>query len=369
MIIGVPKEIKNQEYRVGLTPNQTQSLVMQGHQVIVESSAGIGIGMSDEDYQLSGATIMSASDVFNNAELVVKVKEPQANEIAMLRPGQLLFTYLHLAPDVEQTNLLITSGVTAIAYETVKNSHGALPLLAPMSEVAGRLSIQAGAHYLEKTQGGSGSLISGIPGVQASQVLILGAGIVGTNAMQLAIGLGARVTIVDKNLQRLRELDQVYGNRIQTLFADEGTLAKLYTQADLVIGAVLIPGGSAPKLLRHEHLKLMRQGSVVVDVAIDQGGCFETSKSTCHDEPTYELDGIIHYCVANMPGAVPKTSTFGLTNATFPYIEMLANHGFQDAIQKSGALREGVSVYEHYLTCPAVSHSQQRPYKEIGSFL
>ncbi len=369
MIIGVPKEIKNQEYRVGLTPNQTQSLVMQGHQVNVESKAGVGIGVSDEDYQASGAKIMSASEVFKHADLVVKVKEPQANEIAMLRPGQILFTYLHLAPDVDQTNLLITSGVTAIAYETVKNSQGTLPLLAPMSEVAGRLSIQAGAHHLEKIQGGSGCLLSGIPGVKATQVLILGAGIVGTNALQIAMGMGASVTIVDKNIHRLRELDQLYGNRIQTLFADDGTLSKLYKEADLVIGAVLIPGGSAPKLLRHEHLKLMRKGSVIVDVAIDQGGCFETSHATCHDAPTYEVDGIVHYCVANMPGAVPITSTYGLTNATFPYIEMLANNGFQKAVQVSAALREGVSVYEHYLTCSAVSNSQKRPYKEIGTFL
>ncbi len=369
MIIGVPREIKNQEYRVGLTPNQVQSLVMQGHQVNVEFNAGIGIGVTDHDYQICGAQILSTPDIFKKSEMVVKVKEPQHNEIAMLSPGQILFTYLHLAPDVEQTNLLITSGVTAIAYETVKSGNGGLPLLKPMSEVAGRLSIQAGAYHLEKTHGGSGTLLSGIPGVKATQVLILGAGIVGTNAMQMAIGMGARVTIVDKNIDRLREIDQIYGNRIQTLFADEGTLAKLFQEADLVIGAVLIPGGSAPKLLRHEHLKSMKPGSVVVDVAIDQGGCFETSQPTSHDQPCFEVDGVIHYCVANMPGAVPKTSTFGLTNATFPYIEMLANAGFEKAVKDNMALREGVSIYEHYLTCPAVSHSQKRPYKDIRSFL
>jgi alanine dehydrogenase len=369
MIVGVPKEIKNQEYRVGLTPSQVSTLVSQGHELIVETNAGIGVGMTDHDYVLAGAKISNAPSLFERADLIVKVKEPQANEIAMLKPEQILFTYLHLAPDVNQTNLLIASGVRAIAYETVKLSDGSLPLLAPMSEVAGRMSIQAAAHHLEKRQGGSGILLSGIPGVQSAHVLILGAGIVGMSALQIAVGMGAHVTIVDKNIQRLRELDIIYGNKIRTVFSDEHSLNLLFKESDVVIGAVLIPGGSAPKLLRHEHLHGMRKGSVIVDVAIDQGGCFETSKPTTHDEPTFVVEGITHYCVANMPGAVPRTSTFGLTNATFPYIQAITNKGLKRAIQESDALRSGVSVFDHYLTCSAVAQSQKRPCKEINSLI
>jgi alanine dehydrogenase len=369
MIIGIPKEIKNQEYRVGLMPSQVQTLVQQGHELLVESSAGCGVGISDNEYAMAGAKITNASMIFDRADLIIKVKEPQDKEIAMLKPGQILFTYLHLAPDVHQTNLLIASGVRAIAYETVKTANGYLPLLAPMSEVAGRMSIQAAAHHLEKRQGGSGILMAGIPGAPSAKVLILGAGIVGLNALQMAVGMGAKVTIVDKNIQRLRELDLIYGNQIQTAFSDEQVLEELIKDSDVVIGAVLIPGGSAPKLLKLDHLKTMRKGSVIVDVAIDQGGCFETSKATTHDEPTFEREGVIHYCVANMPGAVPRTSSYGLTNATFPYIQLLANKGFKKAVLEHSDLRAGVSVYDHHLTCPAVGQSQKRPFKEISTLL
>jgi alanine dehydrogenase len=369
MIIGIPKEIKNQEFRVGLIPSQVHTLLKQGHQVLVETNAGIGIGLLDQDYLQAGAVICSANEIFAQSEMIIKVKEPQAIEIAQLKPGQILFTYLHLAPDVAQTEGLLKSGVTAIAYETVRNAHGALPLLSPMSEVAGRMSIQAAAHHLEKRQGGSGVLLSGIPGVAPAEVLILGAGIVGTNALQMAIGLGARVSIVDKNVQRLRDLDQLYGNKIQTLLADELMMGHLIAKSDVVIGAVLIPGGSAPKLLKREHLQRMRPGSVVVDVAIDQGGCFETSKPTTHDQPTYLIDGVIHYCVANMPGAVPRTSTFGLVNASFPYVLSLANKGFLKAIQEDASLRAGVSTYQHQLTCEAVARSQGRSCLSIETIL
>jgi alanine dehydrogenase len=369
MIIGIPKEIKNQEYRVGLIPSQVHTLTQQGHQVYVQTGAGLGVGMLDMDYQRAGARIVEVEELFQKAELIVKVKEPQANEIALLKPGQVLFTYLHLAPDLQQTNGLIGSGVTAIAYETVRTVQGALPLLTPMSEVAGRMSVQAAAHQLEKRQGGRGILLSGIPGVEAAEVLILGAGIVGSNALQIAVGMGARVRVVDKNVQRLRELDQIYGSRIQTIYPDELSLASLYEQSDVVIGAVLIPGGSAPKLLKRQHLSNMKKGSVLIDVAIDQGGCFETSRPTTHDHPTFEIDGVVHYCVANMPGAVPRTSTLGLVNATFPYVQAIANQGLENAIQADASLRAGVSVHQHQLTCQAVAVSQNRPFKTIESLL
>jgi alanine dehydrogenase len=369
VIIGIPKEIKNQEYRVGLLPHQVGVLVKDGHELIVQTEAGIGVGFSDDDYIRAGAKISDAKQIFDCADLVIKVKEPLDNEIAMLRPEQILFTYLHLAPDTVKTNLLIASGVTAIAYETVRLKDGSLPLLAPMSEVAGRMSIQAAAHHLEKRQGGKGILISGIPGVPAARVLILGAGIVGSNALQIAVGLGANVTIVDKNIQRLRELDLIYGNKIRTAYSDDLTLHELFKESDVVVGAVLIPGGSAPKLLRREHIGQMQKGSVVVDVAIDQGGCFETSKPTTHDQPTFEVEGVIHYCVANMPGAVPRTSAYGLTNATFPYIQAIANKGFKKAILEHDDLRAGVSVFNQHLTCSAVAHSQKRPFKAISDLI
>lgn len=369
MIIGIPKEIKNHEYRLGLTPSQAHILIQQGHQVIVQANAGLGIGLLDSQYAQVGATIGTVDEVFKCADLIIKVKELQDHEIQCLRPQQILFTYLHLAPDLQQTNLLIASGVRAIAYETVKTRDGYLPLLAPMSEVAGRMAMQAAAHHLEKRQGGNGILISGLPGVPAAKVLILGAGIVGTNALQIAVGMGANVTIVDKNIHRLRELDLIYGSKITTAYANETVLQGLFRQADVVIGAVLIPGASTPKLLRAEHLKEMRKGSVIVDVAIDQGGCFETSRPTTHDAPSYVVDGVIHYCVANMPGAVPQTATLGLTNATFPYIQNLANKGFKKAITEDDELRSGVSVYDHHLTCSAVAKSQKRPYKDVMELL
>lgn len=361
MIIGIPKEIKNQEYRVGLTPSQVKNLVGSGHQVLVEKTAGNGVGFDDDSYQIAGAVIIEApGEIFKEAQMIVKVKEPQNSELAMLQPEQILFTYLHLAPNIEQTNNLLATGVTAIAYETVSLVNGCLPLLAPMSEVAGRMSIQAAAHHLEKRQYGKGILMAGIPGVDRAQVLILGAGIVGKNALQMAIGMGAQVTIVDKNMDRLRDLDLIYGNRIQTAYADQAAIERLFPQVDVVIGGVLIPGGTAPQLLKREHLGVMQDGAVIVDVAIDQGGCFETSHATTHDEPTFIVDGIVHYCVANMPGAVPRTSTLGLTNATFPYISSLANFGLRQVVQGNDALRRGVTSYQGHLTCNAVAKSQHR---------
>jgi alanine dehydrogenase len=369
MKIGVPKEVKNHEYRVGLIPSQVFSLVQQGHEVLVQSDAGSGVGLHNHDYLQMGAKIVDVDQVFAQSDLIIKVKEPQLQEIERLQSGQLLFTYLHLAPDPEQTNGLLESGATAIAYETVRTPQGVLPLLTPMSEVAGRMSIQAAAHHLEKKQGGSGVLLSGIPGVSQAEVLIIGAGVVGSHALQIAVGMGARVTVVDQNPNRLRDLDLIYGNRIQTMVADQFMLTDLISQSDVVIGAVLIPGSSAPKILKREHLQNMRKGSVVVDVAIDQGGCFETSIATTHDNPTYVVDGVTHYCVANMPGAIPRTSTFGLVHATFPYIQLLANQGFLQAIQSNSALRAGVSVYKKQLTCLAVGASQHRCAVSIESLV
>lgn len=370
MIIGIPKEIKNQEYRVGLTPSQIEVLVQHGHEVIVEKNAGYGAGFLDFEYEEAGAKIVTeAQDVFDLAFMIVKVKEPQLEEIAMLRADQLLFTYLHLAPDRPQTDALLDSGAIAIAYETVMDSEGKLPLLAPMSEVAGRMSIQAAAHHLEKKQGGRGVLMGGIPGTPAAVVLILGAGIVGSNALQMALGLGARTIVVDQNINRLRELDWMYGNRIQTFVSNDVLLSELYCEVDVVIGSVLIPGGAAPKLLRTEQLCTMQEGAVIVDVAIDQGGCFETSTPTTHDNPTFVKDGIIHYCVANMPGAVPRTSTIGLTNSTFPYILAIANRGLKQAIKKYPGLAYGINTMNHALTNEAVAESQDRKYTSVRSLL
>lgn len=370
MIIGVPKEIKNKEFRVGLTPGNVHELTALGHQVYVQSNAGSGIGFEDAHYQYMGAKIMtSAEEIFSEAEMIVKVKEPQKNERAQLRPGQILFTYLHLAPDVEQTNELIVSEVIAIAYETVTSSNGQLPLLAPMSEVAGRMSIQAAAHYLEKPHGGSGILMAGIPGVESAKVVILGAGVVGSNALQMAIGMGAHVTIVDKSLSRLRELDALYGSRIQTRFSSPSMLDELFTKVDVVIGGVLVPGSSAPKLLTRQHVDMMRSGSVLVDVAIDQGGCFETSMPTTHDDPVFKINDVTHYCVANMPGAVPRTSTIGLTNATFPFVKELAQKGLVQAIKDNVHLKNGVSTYLGNLTCQATATSQGREFKAINDLI
>ena len=357
MIIGVPKEIKIREYRVGLAPASVRELVERGHSVLVETQAGTGIGMSDEDYRQAGAeVVLSASDVFARSEMIVKVKEPQLSECQLLRPGQILFTYLHLAPDPEQAKALMASGATCIAYETVTSASGGLPLLAPMSEVAGRMAIQAGAYFLEKPHGGLGVLLGGVPGVAPAKVVILGGGVVGSHAAMIAVGMGAEVWVLDRNVDVLRNLWRQYGSAINTQFATRDAIEAHCENADLVIGGVLVPGASAPKLLTRAMLKRMKAGSVVVDVAIDQGGCFETSHATTHDEPTYLVDGVIHYCVANMPGAVPRTSTFALNNATLPYALALADKGL-DALRQDGHLRNGLNVFQGQITHAGVAES------------
>ncbi len=345
MRVGVPKEIKNHEYRVGMTPASVAELVACGHEVLVETKAGMGIDFSDKAYEKVGATILpTAADVFDQAEMIIKVKEPQAQEIAMLRPHHLLFTYLHLAPDPDQARGLMESGATCIAYETVTSRSGALPLLKPMSEVAGRMSVQVGAHYLEKEQGGRGVLLGGVPGVAPAKVAILGGGVAGINAAQIATGQRADVTIYDINNDRLAELDMHFGTTIKTAFASKSAIAQAIQEAELVIGAVLVPGAAAPKLVSREQLKTMKRGSVLVDIAIDQGGCFETSKATTHDDPVYTIDGVIHYCVANMPGAVARTSTFALNNATLPFALKLANLGAKKAMAEDPHLAAGLNV-------------------------
>ena len=358
MRIGVPKEIKNQEYRVGLTPGSVHEVVSHGHQVLVEQGAGLGIGASDEDYREAGAEIApDAETVFGQAGLIAKVKEPQAVERQRLRPGQLLFTYLHLAPDPEQTRDLIESGVTAIAYETVTSPRGGLPLLAPMSEVAGRLSIQAGAHCLEKPQGGKGVLLGGVPGVLPGKVVVIGGGTVGRHAAEMAIGLGADVTILDRSNDALKSIHRQFGDRVKTLHSTREALRREVLAADLVIGSVLIPGAAAPKLVTAEMVARMQPGSVLVDVAIDQGGCFETSHPTTHDEPTFVVDDILHYCVANMPGAVPRTSSHALNNATLPFVLKLADRGL-DALRDDEHLRHGLNVHAGKLTIREVAEAQ-----------
>jgi alanine dehydrogenase len=351
MRIGVPKEIKNNEFRVGLVPASVRELVKQGHEVFVEINAGKGIGMSDDDYVAVGAQIQAdAQSVFDRAEMIVKVKEPQAVERAMLRTDHTLFTYLHLAPDAPQTEDLVNSGATCIAYETVTDNNRSLPLLAPMSEVAGRLSIQAGAWCLEKAHGGSGVLIGGVPGVEPAKVVIIGGGTVGFNAAQMAVGMGAHVVVLDRDIDVLRFIDANFDSRVQSVYSNTGSIEHHLKDADLVIGGVLIPGASAPKLVTRENLSTMRDGSVLVDVAIDQGGCFETSKATTHEEPIYVVDGIVHYCVANMPGAVPRTSTFALNNATLPFVLALANKGAKQAMLDDPHLLEGLNVHRGMVT-------------------
>ncbi|MDX1555433.1 MAG: alanine dehydrogenase [Xanthomonadales bacterium] len=351
MKIGVPREIKNHEYRVGLVPASVRELTSRGHQVFVEEDAGAGIGFSDEDYTAVGATILAdAEAVFETAEMIVKVKEPQAVERAMLEDHHTLFTYLHLAPDRPQCEDLIKSGATCIAYETVTDSKGRLPLLAPMSEVAGRLSIQAGAWCLEKARGGSGKLLGGVPGVAPAKVMIIGGGVVGFNACQMAVGLGARVVVLDRNMDVMRHLDAVFESRIETAFSSADAIDHHIEAADLVIGGVLIPGAAAPKLVTRDHLSVMAKGSVLVDVAIDQGGCFETSRPTTHAEPTYIVDDIVHYCVANMPGAVPRTSTFALNNVTLPFVLALADKGAKQAMLDDPHLLEGLNVHRGQVT-------------------
>lgn len=356
MIVGVPKEIKPQENRVGLVPGSVREVVRAGGTVLVEKNAGAGIGISDADYRAAGAEIIETADeVFHRSELIIKVKEPQPIECKRLREGQTIFTYLHLAPDPQQTRLLKESGVTAIAYETVTQNDGGLPLLTPMSQVAGRMSIQAGAHCLEMAQGGSGVLLSGVPGVASGNVVVIGGGVVGTNAVRIAMGMEARVTVLDKSLSRLRELDFQFGSKLNTIYATSDALEQYVVAADLVIGAVLVPGAAAPKLVSRAMLKAMRPGSVVVDVAIDQGGCFETSRPTTHHEPTYIEDGVVHYCVANMPGAVPKTSTFALNNATLPFVISLVTKGVKLALLSDGHLLNGLNVHQGMITYEAVA--------------
>jgi len=356
MRIGLPQEIKNHEYRVGLTPASVRELVAHGHSVLVQTGAGAGIGLTDAQYQASGASMApDAATVFAQADMIVKVKEPQPHECAMLRPGQILYTYLHLAPDPQQTAALVTSGAVCIAYETVTSASGGLPLLAPMSEVAGRMAIQAGAAHLEKSKGGMGVLLGGVPGVPAAHVAILGAGVVGTHALQMAVGMGARVTVLDKNVDRLRQLDLVFGNRISTVFSNAQSVEDAVLNADLVIGGVLIPGAAAPKLVTRAMVSRMQQGAVVVDVAIDQGGCFETSHATTHADPTFLVDGVVHYCVANMPGAVARTSTFALNNATIGHALALADKGWKRALQDDVHLRHGLNVAQGQVTYEAVA--------------
>mgnify|MGYP002129029881 CR=1 FL=1 len=362
MKIGVPKETKNHEHRVGLTPGAVREVVAHGHQVFVETGAGLGIGATDSDYERAGATISaSGADVFEAAEMIVKVKEPLPDEQARLKPHHILFTYLHLAPAPELAEALLASGATAIAYETVTAPGGGLPLLAPMSEVAGRMSIQAGAAALEKSHGGRGVLLGGVPGVEPGRVVVLGGGTVGNNAAHTSVGIGADVTIVDKSLAVLRHLDEVYGGRVKTLYATRDAIESVLPHADLVIGAVLIPGAAAPKLISKAQLKELKPGAALVDVAIDQGGCFETSRATTHQDPIYEVDGIMHYCVANMPGAVARTSTLALGNATMPFMLALANKGWKQACADDKHLLNGLNTHAGKLTYAAVGDALGLP--------
>lgn len=363
MRIGVPKEIKNHEYRVGLTPPSVAELVAAGHDVVVETQAGAGIDFGDENYVAAGAKILgSAAEVFAAADMIVKVKEPQASEIALLEPRHLLFTYLHLAADKPQAEGLIKSGATCIAYETVTAARGGLPLLKPMSEVAGRMSVQVGAHYLEKEQGGRGVLLGGVPGVAPAKVAILGGGVSGVNAAQMAVGMRADVTIYDISNDRLAELDMFFSSQIKTAYASKAAIAAAVKNAHLVIGAVLVPGAAAPKLVTRDMVKTMKRGAVMVDIAIDQGGCFETSHATTHEDPVFDVDGVIHYCVANMPGAVARTSTFALNNATLPFAVKLANMGAEAAMKADAHLANGLNVYHGKITHHAVAEALDLPF-------
>jgi alanine dehydrogenase len=356
MLIGVPKEIKTHEYRVGLVPSSVRELVHHGHQVMMQKDAGVGAGFADEAYRAAGATIVdTAAEIFARAEMIVKVKEPQPQECRMLRPGQVLFTYLHLAPDPEQTRLLLESGSIAIAYETVTSPRGGLPLLAPMSEVAGRMSVQVGAHCLEKEPGGAGILLGGVAGVPAARVVVIGGGVSGTNAARMAMGMEAHVTVIDRSLERLAELDTLYGAKLNTIYSTIDAIETHVIAADLVIGAVLVPGAAAPKLVTRDMVRRMRPGSVLVDISIDQGGCFETSHPTTHDKPTFVVDGVVHYCVANMPGAVARTSTLALNNATLPFTVALADKGYRRATAENIHLRHGLNIHEGKVTYKAVA--------------
>ncbi|RQS36435.1 alanine dehydrogenase [Burkholderia sp. Bp8992] len=370
MLIGVPKEIKNHEYRVGLTPASAHELVRHGHRVLVQRGAGTAIGLLDDDYTAAGASLGDdADEVFARADMIVKVKEPQPAECAMLRRGQILYTYLHLAPDPGQAAALVKSGAVCIAYETVTGPGGGLPLLAPMSEVAGRMSIQVAATHLESPRGGRGLLMAGVPGVPAAHVVVLGAGVVGTGALQMAVGLGARVTVLDNNVNRLRQLDLVFANRIATVCSNAHTVDEAVRDADVVIGAVLVPGASAPRLVTRDMIATMRTGAVVVDVAIDQGGCFETSHATTHADPTFVVDGVVHYCVANMPGAVARTSTFALNNATLGHALALADKGWKQAMTDDPHLRAGLNVCDGHITYEAVAQALGLPYVPAAGVL
>lgn len=363
MIIGIPKEIKSEEYRVGLTPFNAHELVNHGHEVIVEHDAGAGIGFKDEHYREANVTVVDTPDqVYSRADMIIKVKEPQPSEYKLLRENQILFTYLHLAPDPKQADALIKSGCIAIAYETVTSEYGTLPLLAPMSQVAGRLSIQVGSYCLQKPEGGSGVLLGGVPGVNPGKVVVIGGGVVGTNAVRMAMGKRTYVTVLDRSLKRLQELDLQYGGRLNTAYATKATIEEFVIEADLVIGAVLVPGKAAPKLVSRETLPKMRPGSVMVDVAIDQGGCFETSRPTTHAKPTYVVDNIVHYCVANMPGAVPRTATLALNNATLPFILELADQGLKQALLGNPHLMKGLNVYKGNVTHAGVANDLKKEY-------
>jgi alanine dehydrogenase len=365
MLIGVPKEIKVREYRVGLTPQGVQEFIAHGHQVVVEGGAGDGIGATDEHYRAAGATVADGpEEVFARTDLIIKVKEPQASERARLRPGQVLFTYLHLAPDPEQTRDLVDSGAVCIAYETVTGPQGGLPLLAPMSAVAGRLAVQAGAHNLERAQGGAGILLGGVPGVAPAKVAVIGGGVVGENAIQMAIGMGADVTVLDRNVDVLGRLAHRFGPALTTVYSTRAALQQEVLDADMVVGAVLVVGAESPKLVTADMLPQMRDGAVLDDVAIDQGGCFETSRPTTHDDPTYVVDDVVHYCVANMPGAVPRTSTYALNNVTLPYALALADRGHREALQANPHFRAGLNVYEGKITCEPVARELGYEYVE-----
>ena len=365
MRVGVPKEIKASEYRVGLVPANVMELVAHGHEVLVEHDAGAGIGCDDDQYAAAGAKIVaSAREVFERAEMIVKVKEPQAAERRMLKKGQVLFTYLHLAPDPAQAKDLIASGATCIAYETVTAPEGGLPLLAPMSEVAGRMAVQAGAYFLEKSHGGLGMLLGGVPGVDPAKVVVIGGGVVGTHAIHIALGMGADVWVIDRSLDQLRRLWRQFGRPLNTVFSTRHAIEKHVMEADLVIGGVLIPGAEAPKLVTADMVRRMKTGSVVVDVAIDQGGCFETSHPTTHENPTYVVDGVIHYCVANMPGGVPRTSTFALNNATLPFVLALADKGARQALLDDAHLLEGLNIHAGQVTHAAVAEALGFAYVE-----
>ncbi len=370
MIIGVPKEVKDHESRVGLVPGNVIVLREAGHRVLVQSTAGLGSAIPDEEYEQAGAEILpSAAEVWNRANLVIKVKEPQPSEYPHFRPGLILFTYLHLAPLPELTEKLVETRVNAVAYETIRERDGSLPLLTPMSEVAGRMSVQVGAQYLEAPNGGRGVLLGGVPGVRPANVVILGGGVVGHNAAKIAVGIGARVTIIDRNLNRLRELDDIYSSQITTMASNVWAIREALRWADLVIGAVLVTGASAPKLVRRDMLDEMKRGAVMVDVSIDQGGCFETSHPTTHTDPVYFVGNVLHYCVSNMPAAVPHTSTYALTNATLPYLLELANRGLSDACAENAAICQGVNTYSGHITYPGVAESQGREWRELSAVL